>query len=159
EPDGAGVARLEVREPAAQRPRVVLAQALDVAHLEARVLERGDDVADLMELAVREDVALDEHRGVGARRGDGGPPDAVVQEAAAGAQQLEEPAAVLVEAVAPDVLVHADRADRIVGSVRDVAVVLQAELDLRRDAPAGGASQRELELAARERDADGARAV
>ena len=40
--------------------RVVLAQALHVAGLEPGALDRGDDVADLVQLAVGEHVALGE---------------------------------------------------------------------------------------------------
>ena len=44
----------------AQRERVVLAEALDMADLEALLLHRRDDGADLVQLAVREDVPVDE---------------------------------------------------------------------------------------------------
>ena len=50
----------EVGAPAGERLGVVLAQVLLVPHLEAVVLHRGDDRADALELAVREDVAVDE---------------------------------------------------------------------------------------------------
>ena len=52
--------RLEVRDPVPQRQRVVLAQALDVARLEAGALHARHDRADLVQLAVGEHVAVDE---------------------------------------------------------------------------------------------------
>ena len=47
-------------DPLPQRELVVLAQALDVPHLEPRRCMRDDDAADLVQLAVRKDVAIDE---------------------------------------------------------------------------------------------------
>ena len=72
--DGVVPVRLEVGDPAAQRPGVVLAQRLDVAHLEAGPLHRQHRVADVDQLAVGEHVATDERRaarGVAADRADG----------------------------------------------------------------------------------------
>ena len=72
-----------------QRLRVVLAQTLDVAHLEPGALHARHDRADLVQLAVGEHVAVDEPavRERGARPGPLG--DAVVQQPALRAQQAE----------------------------------------------------------------------
>src|SRR5271165_371385 len=54
---------LQVLTPLAQRHRVVLAQVLLVAHLEAVVVHRADDGAEALEFPVGEDVAIDEGAG------------------------------------------------------------------------------------------------
>ncbi len=53
----------EVGAPVAQRQRVVGTQVLLVQHLEADILRLGDDAARAGELAVGEDVAVDESAG------------------------------------------------------------------------------------------------
>ena len=69
---------LEVRRPAGERPRVVLAQVLLVADLEAGRVHPRDQLADRQQLAVGEDVAVDERvRGAGVGVGPG---DAVVEQ-------------------------------------------------------------------------------
>ena len=62
EGDGVVPVGLQVGDPAAQRPGVVLAQRLDVAHLEAGPLHRQHALADVDQLAVGEHVAADERR-------------------------------------------------------------------------------------------------
>ena len=74
----------EVLAPAGQRHRVVLAQVLLVAHLETGVLDLGDDPAGAGQLAVGEDVAVDERAGVLVAVVRAG--DAVVQQPAARAR-------------------------------------------------------------------------
>src|SRR5262249_56359987 len=87
--------RLEVRHPRPQRERVVLAQRLYVARLEAGALDRRDHAADLVELAVGEDVPVDEATAREPRpplrrrsRHARGAADGVVEEATPGRQEL-----------------------------------------------------------------------
>ena len=91
---------------------------------------------------------------VGRARHVGGPADGVVEEAAAGRQQLEALLEVHGELRQADVLEHADRADRVVGPVVDVAVVLVPDLDLVGQPGLGDPLLGQLGLALRERDAD-----
>ena len=74
----------EVLAPAGQRLGVVDAEVLLVLHLEAGVLDLGDDLAGADQLAVGEDVAVDE-RPVSLRAGCR-PGDAVVEQPALRAQ-------------------------------------------------------------------------
>ena len=76
-------ARLEVGDPGPQGERVVLAERLDVAHLEPGRLHRRHRLAHLHELAVGEDVPADEGAVVDRRR-PGRAGDGVVQQPAAG---------------------------------------------------------------------------
>src|SRR5439155_191972 len=99
--------RLQTLGPLPRGARVVLAQALHVADLEARALEHVEDVAHVVHLAVGEDVALEE---LGLRAA---PPmllvrDAVVQEEAAGYQQLVDAGEVVRVVPDPEVLDDAD---------------------------------------------------
>ena len=86
----AGPVRVEVRSPKAERARVVLAQGLDVAHLEARRLHGVREVADLVQLAIGKNVPLHEPTWVqvGALASEatvpGRPADLVVEQAALG---------------------------------------------------------------------------
>src|SRR3954447_603031 len=131
-------APLEVPQPLPERPRVVLAQGLDVPRLEPGALDRGRHQPDLVELAVGEDVAVEEvvaeaaveplaglrpHPGDRVRgRRRGGVADAVVQEPAAGRAQVVAPGEVLAQLGPADVLEHPDRAHGVVGTVSDVPV-------------------------------------
>ena len=76
----------------------MLAQALEVSDLEAAPLDRRDHVAELVELAVGEDVPIDEAvapeaSSAGVRRAA----DPVVQQAAARTQEPPQPAEVHAE--------------------------------------------------------------
>jgi len=115
--------RVQVRAPGRQGLRVVLAQVLLVPDLEARVVHERDQVAGPLELAVGEDVPVDEPL-----LADGGlevvrPGDAVVEQAAAGGQLAVQVGEVGREVVLADVLGQPDRADRVEARLRDVAVV------------------------------------
>src|SRR5215211_2687455 len=101
-------ASLEVPDPGAQRESVVLAQILDVAHFEAGLVDHRNNVADLMQLAIGEDVAVDEASPSEGPPLPRGPGDAVVEEAAAGLQQAIELLEVHPELREADVLEHAD---------------------------------------------------
>jgi len=59
-PDGLVETLRQVGDPVAQRECVMLAKALEVTDLETVGLEHRDHRADLLELAVGKDVALDE---------------------------------------------------------------------------------------------------
>ena len=81
----------QVPAPVAQRQRVVVAQVLLVQHLQADVLDLGDDAAGTGQLPVGEHVAVDEAAGLGAGPVVGAG-DAVVEEQPAVAQLgLQEP--------------------------------------------------------------------
>jgi hypothetical protein len=56
--DGRGDVPVEVRPPAGERMRVVLAQRLDVTRLEPGSLQRCDDVRDRRKLPVGKDEAI-----------------------------------------------------------------------------------------------------
>ena len=130
----------------------MLAEALEVADLEAVLLQHRHHHADLVELAVGEDVALhqlavDAARVVGPDGGGEAPPerlratdapvalwvpgpaDGVVEQAPARGEQRVQVADVLLHAAAAHVLEHADGADGVERAVGDVAVVLQPDLD------------------------------
>ncbi len=104
--------RLEVGDPAAQRARVVLAERLDVAHLEPGALHRQHHgVAHVDQLAVGEHVAADERRAAERRSADRR--DRVVQQPPVGASTARSVAKYCVDLVVADVLRHADRRDRV----------------------------------------------
>ena len=132
----------------------MLAQALQMTHLEPGCLHRGHDTADFMELSVREHVPVGEVtpeprcreaavvHPTRVRRAA----DAVVQQSTFWSQQAPAPAEVMVELGETYVLEHADRTDGVVGPVIDVAKVAEADLDSIGEAELGGALARELSL-------------
>ena len=151
---------LEVAHPRPQREPVVLAQALDVTNLEARALHRRDDAPELVQLAVGEDVAVDEAvrleaRAAAVRR----PGDPVVQEPPAGTEEPSQPAEVHPQLRQPHVLEHPDRADRVERAVEHVAIVLVPDLDAIGQAGLGDRLLGPLGLAPRERHTHGVHAV
>jgi hypothetical protein len=89
----------------------MFAEVFFVADLEAGVLGVGDDAAGADEFAVGEDVAVDE--GASAAVAVVWAGDAVVQEAAAGLQAVEEEAEVRGVVADADVFGEADRADGV----------------------------------------------
>ena len=106
------------------------AQVFHVADFEAAFLHRADDGGQVRQLAVREHVFVDELaaavRAVALL--DVGRGDAVVHHDAARRQQPANAAEVLRQVVHAHVLEHADARDAV-ELARDVAVVLQADLD------------------------------
>ena len=64
----------------------MLAQALEMTNLEARRLDSGNDGADLVQLAVREDVAVHERPARKEWPTPGRPTDAVVEKKASWAE-------------------------------------------------------------------------
>ncbi len=133
----------------------MLAQRLQVAHLEARILERGDHARDWHEFAVGKHVAVDERgrfrallRIIGTQR------DRVVQQPSLGAQQREQVVCVPREVIRSDVLGHADARDRVERPVVDFAVVLDSDLDQISDAGIGHAFAGILGLRDRQRHTD-----
>ncbi len=147
--------------------RVVLAQALHVAGLEPGALDRGHDVADLVQLAVGEHVALGEAPAQDVRC----PTvvvllarvvrtaDAVVQEPPLRPQQRSAPREVAVELREAHVLEHADGADGVVRTVAHVAEVAVAHFDAIAEPALGGTLAREVGLRLRQRDAHRLHAV
>ena len=99
-----------------------------MAHLEAGLLDGRHHRAHLVQLAVGEDVAVDEAGPAQARSLERRSADAVVEEAPARSQQPEHVTEVLAQLRRADVLEHADGADRVVGAVGHVPVVLQTDL-------------------------------
>ena len=97
-------------------------------HLEAGVVHVRDQVAGSLELAVGEDVPVDEPA-----LADGGldvvrPGDAVVQQPASDLQLPEQEREVGRQVLLADVFGQADRADRVEAGLRHVAVVQVAHL-------------------------------
>ncbi len=138
----------------------MLPQRLDVTDLEAGLLQPGNGGTDRGELAVREDVAVDE--GAGAVRFSGmvgAAGDLVVEQPAAGHEQPVQTLGVDAVLLGADVLGHPDAGDRVERPVGDLPVVLEPDLD-----PVGqagllqpGAGQRDLLPG--DGDADGGDAV
>ena len=110
----------------------MLAQALDVAHLEPGVAASRDTTdADLVQLAVGEHVPVDEAAAArtAVARAPAGELIPWFSSRPSGREQPVQAPEVLVELRRADVLEHADRADRVERTVVDVAVVLDADLD------------------------------
>jgi hypothetical protein len=120
--------RVQVRAPGRQGPGVVLAQVLLVADLEAGVVHERDQVAGSLQLAVGEDVPVDEPGLADGGPGVVGPGDAVVEEPAAGVQLAEQVCEVGREVVLAHVFGQPDRADRVEARLEHVAVVQVAHL-------------------------------
>ena len=89
----------------------MLAEGLDVAHLEAGPLHRQHALADVDQLAVGEDVAVDERRPSELEPADRA--DGVVEQPPLGPQRTAQDVEVPVEVALTDVLEHADRGDRV----------------------------------------------
>ena len=104
--------RLEIGTPRRARAGVVLPEVFLVAHLEAVVLDGGDDRTYRLELTIGEDVAIDETSGPG-RNGRHRPGDAVIEEATLGPQPGGQEPDVAGQVLGPDVLGEADTADRV----------------------------------------------
>jgi len=140
-----------------QGVRVVIPEALDMVRLEPGTLECNLYARQMQRRAVGEHVALCERTRL--RLSDAQARDPVVENAAAGAHEVDELARVSVDLARADVLHHADAPDRVEGPVVDGAVVLDPDFD-----PVGQAAfrdplARELGLRLRECDADDADAV
>ena len=58
--DGFVPVRLEVGHPVPQRPRVMLAQRLDMAYFESALLQHRHDHPDLVQLAIGKHIAVHE---------------------------------------------------------------------------------------------------
>jgi hypothetical protein len=115
--------RVQVRAPSRQGLRVVLAQVLLVPDLEAGVVHERDQVAGALELAVGEDVPVDEPVLADGRLGVVRPGDAVVEEPPARVQLAVQVREVGLEVVLADVLGQPDRAHRVEARLRHVAIV------------------------------------
>ncbi len=120
--------RVQVRAPGRQGPRVVLPQILLVPDLETGVVHERDQVTGSLELAVGEDVPVDEPALTDGGLGVVRPGDAVVEEAAAGLQLAEQVREVGREVGLAHVLGQADRADRVEACLGHVTVVQVADL-------------------------------
>ena len=108
------LAAFEAVDPVVQGALVVLAETLDIAQLEAGVLRLGGDDRQRGQRSIGKDVLADEGRPllfVLVERRD----DAVVQEGAAGLQQLFDGVEVGAEVLPADVLEHADAGDLVEG--------------------------------------------
>ena len=149
----------EVAAPVAAGHGVVLAQVLLVPHLEALVLHDRHHRARAGQLAVGEDVAVDETRARDAGVAVVDPGDAVVEQPPPVTQPVAQEAEVGRVVLHADVLGQPDRADRVEAGLADLAVVAVPHLrgagqPLLRDGLGG---PRRLLL--RERDAEGRDAV
>ena len=126
EPDALVVVLVQAPRPVAQRLGVVLAEALDRVGLEARVLEGVLHAREVQRRRVGEHVALGEGPGLGVAVAQAG--DAVVQQPAAGLEELMQALGVRVDRGGADVLDHPDRGDRVERLGLQVAPVHDAEL-------------------------------
>src|SRR3954447_11041452 len=151
EPRGFVDVVVEPARPLAQGLGVVALEALDVLDLEAGSFQRELDPRQRQRVAVGEDVALGEWPGFGRVRVEAR--DAVVQQPAAGRQEGAELLRVDVDLVLADVLDHADAGDRVELLALQLAVVLDANVDLVADALGSCALARDLRLRLRKRDA------
>src|SRR3954452_1166610 len=148
---------VEVADPVAESLRVVGSELLDVPHDESRPLEPEHHARDVGRLPVREDVALREGPALDVAVLQ--PRDAVVEQAAAGAQHGGELLGVGVDLRLADVLDHPDRGDRVELLAGQLAVVLDADLDPVRESRIGHALARQHGLRLGESDPDGLYAV
>ena len=133
---------------------VVLAQRVDVADLEAGLLDEVDGLADGPHVHVGRDEGLDERAAAGARRAR----HLLDQRATARPQQAVDLAGERRVVALPDVLAHLDRGDRVEGAVGHLAVVLQPDLDPILEAALADPLVDERLLLARDRHADDLRA-
>src|SRR5829696_2577834 len=141
---------VEVADPMAERLGVVGAELLDVPADEPGALQRQHHAGDVRRLAVGEDVALRERAALDvavlkAR-------DAVVEEAAARPEHRAELLGVDIDLRLADVLDHPDRRDRVEVLAGELAVVLDADLDLVGDTRLLHLLARELGLVLGQRD-------
>ncbi len=160
EPHRAWPLGLQVGHPPAQGETVVLAEGLHVAHLEPGALELGDGRAEGRELAVGEDVGVDELVDVVRRLVALRPArDLVVEQPSARPQQPAQGLGVLQVPVRAHVFGHPDGGDGVVGPVGDVPVVLHPDLDPVGQPLVGDALAGVGGLFVGERDADDVHAV
>src|SRR5829696_6117760 len=141
---------VEVADPVAERLGVIGAELLDVPADESCALQRQHHARDMGRLPVGEDVALGERTAldVPVLR----PRDAVVEQPAAGFQHRGELVGVDIDLRLADVLDHPDRRDRVEVLAGELAVVLDADLDLVGDTRLLHLLARELSLVLGQRD-------
>ena len=136
------------------------AQVFHVGGFQAGRAHLFQQQANVRQFAVGEDIAADEVAAAVGRfaRFGVGRRDAVIHRHAAVAQEVVDLAEVRTQVVQPDMLEHADAGDLVVG-LGDVTIVLQADLAAILQTGCADAPRRLVELRARERDADAARAI
>src|SRR5919106_4577824 len=156
--DGAVPAPLEVAAPLTERPRVVLAQVLAVAHLEAVIVHRADHRARTLELTVGKDVAVEERPGAVALAVRG-PGDRVVEDASLGTELAGEGLEVAAELGTSDVLHGPRRGDRVEARLLQVAVVEVADLGPPLESGLADRALRPRHLLGRQRDSQRVHAV
>ena len=141
----------------------MLAQALDIVDLEARVLHGGKRVSDVGELGAGEDVLLEQTllwrdpptpatRRLGAAR------DAVIEKDPAIAEQAVQCAEVAREVAQPDVFEHADARNLVVLAV-ETCVIDEVHADAILEPESPNLFARELALLRRQRHAVGVDSV
>ncbi len=127
------------------------AQCLHVPGLETGLLHERDRRSDLVEVTIREHIALDEAPRAGGLT-VGRPADRMIQEPPVGGEEppdrIEVPAQLL---GAADMLGHTHRADGVEGSVDDVSIVLDPDLDLIAQTGVGDTLARPVGLFRRDR--------
>src|SRR6266446_2673349 len=119
---------VKVGAPGGKSARVVLPQILRVPDLEAGIVQLGDQVSGAFQLAVGEDVPVDEP--IGDPRGPAvvRPGDAVIQQPAARIELAVKETEVAGKLRFADVLGQPDRADRVEAGLGDLAVVQMPHL-------------------------------
>src|SRR4051812_35317974 len=143
---------VEVADPVAQRLGVVGAELLDMLGDEAGPLEGQDHPGDVGGLAVGEDVALRERPALDAAVLQAR--DAVVEQPPAGPEHRGELLGVDVDLRLADVLDHPDRGDRVEVLTPELAIVLNANLDLVADPGVEDPLPRQLRLRLGQGDPD-----
>ena len=126
--DGFLPVRVQVRAPGGERHRVVLAEVFLVPDLKPGVGHQRNQVAGTLQLAVREDVAVDETALTGGGLDVVRPGDAVIQQAALRPELAEQEREVIRKLPHADVLGEPDRADRVEAGLADIPVVEVADL-------------------------------
>src|SRR5260221_359504 len=119
---------VKVGAPGGKGERVVLPQVLRVPDLEAGIVQVGDQVSGAFQLAVGEDVPVDEP--IGDPRGAAvvRPGDAVIQQPAARIELAVKETEVAGKLRLADVLGEPDRTDRVEAGLGDLAVVQMPHL-------------------------------
>ena len=103
---------LQTSDPLSQGARVMVAEILHVAHLEARPFRRRQHDRNRRDVAVRKNMFIDERRAAFTARADPFP-DRMVEEDTAGFQESAELFEISLQMGAAHVFRHADAHDRI----------------------------------------------
>src|SRR5579875_3038303 len=122
------VTRLEIGDPCPQRAHIVLTQILDIADLEADPFGDRIAVGDRDEIAVGEDVAIDESAGADPASLRGLIGDPMIEKEPAGSQRGKDRFEIALQPRTTDVFDHPDAHDLIEDLVAQLPIVAQLDL-------------------------------